>query len=315
MNKTRVVTIICWTISALALTGLVIWLLIGSLFNFGPLWNFGVGTFEPVGTHSVSAEDMDSLYIDWTSGAVSIATHEGNEIQITEFAQRSLRTGEHLSLDTEGGTLTIHFAERIRLTGNMPAKQLEVLIPHALSENFASFYVNTVSGRIEARNIQADVFATSTTSGRIELRNITAQDLEATTVSGRIELFTTEAEQIQLRTVSGRIGTTNTQAQTLHAQTTSGRVELSGSFHDVSARSSSGRIDITSHLVPERLAAHTSSGRIEVTVPNEGPVHVQHSTGSGRFSSAVPVITHGDEDAQFHLSTGSGRISIYELVR
>ena len=318
MSRTRIVTLVCWLVSAVALLGLVVWLLLSGIFSFG--FNLGIfefGNFQVVGTHSVPAADIDSLDVDWTSGGVFIGTHSGDDIRITEFARRNLRAGEELSLGTEGSTLVIEFTENHRAVSigfnNPQTKRLEVLIPYTLSENFDRFYVNTVSGRVEVRNMQAHDFSVSTTSGRIELFGITATNLRASTTSGRIELNTAEAEDIHLHTVSGSIETNNALAESLRTNTTSGRHELSGSFGYVNARSTSGRIEIRSTIIPASLTARTSSGRIAVTVPNEGAITVQYSTGSGRFTSEMPVTTHGGADAQFNLSTGSGRISIYEL--
>ena len=340
MDRTRTVTIICWAISALSFLGLIVWIFTSSVFNigFGGLSGFGVsdgfGRFEPIATHSVPADNIDSMRIDWTSGAVIVRAHSGDSIQITEFAQRQVREDEQLSLSLDGGTLTIHFTQHRVLRTNMPSKQLEVLIPYALSESFESFNVNTVSGRIDVSNVQANDFTAGTTSGRIELRGIASPTINASTTSGRIEVFDTQAEEIHLRTTSGRIETTRTQAAKIYMRTTSGRIEaastqaqslsthtmsgrheLSGAFGRVNTRSTSGRIEITSSIVPEHLAAHATSGRISVTVPNEGPVSVQYSTSSGRFTSTIPIITHAGADAQFSLSTSSGRISLFEFTR
>ena len=350
LSRAKTITIICWAVSAIALLGLLAWFLLSNIAGFG--FDFGMGTFDPVGTHSVSADNIDSVDIDWTSGAVYIGTHHGDEIQITEFARRDLRDGEELSLRTDGGTLAIQFAERHGLRiGNTLTKRLEVLIPYTRSQDFDIFYVNTVSGRAVISDIHATDFTVRTTSGRIELNGITAQDLQATTTSGRIELrrvtaetslqatttsgrvelrnigaqtlnatttsgrielFATEADEISLHTGSGRIEARDTEARRLQTRTTSGRHELFGSFDDVNARSGSGRIEILSEIVPDRVTAQATSGRIEVTVPDEGAISVQHSTNSGRFSSDI-AITSGGADAQFDLSTRSGRISIFAL--
>ena len=307
MSKTKLVTITCWAISALALAGFVIWLLLSNISGFG----FGMGTFHSVGTYRVSAEDIDSLSIDWTAGAVYIRPNSGDEIQITEFAQRALRDGEALSLNTDGGTLTILFTEHMWLgLNNMPPKQLEILIPYALIENFEQVHVNTVSGRVMASGIHANDVVIGTTSGRIELSRISAPVLHASTTSGRIELSAVQADEIHLHTVSGHIETTSTQTETLRTNTTSGRHELSGSFGYINARSVSGRIEIASTRVPESLTARATSGRIYVTVPSGDTIIVQYSTTSGRFTSELPVITHSGTDAQFNLSTTSGRISL-----
>ena len=294
LNRTKIITIVCWGISALALVGLLIWVLLG--FGGRGGWSFGfeTGSFEPMGTHVISAEEVDSLFVDWISGAVNIRAHAGDEIEITEFARRSLRDREEMVVNIDGGTLRIYFAERHTFQTNMPSKQLEILIPYALSEHFADFHVNTVSGRIEVSDIGANDVSLRTTSGRIVISGI-------------------DADEIHLQTVSGRIETRNTVTPDLQTQTTSGRHELFGDFERVNARSTSGRIEVTSTTVPESLTARTTSGRIEVTVPNEDAVSVQYSMSSGRFSSEIPVLSHAGADAQFHLTTTSGRISIFAL--
>ena len=298
----------------MALLGLVIWFLLGSVPVFGFGFDIGTGPLNPVGSYLVSADAVDSLSIDWTSGAVYIGTHHGDDILVTEFARRNLRAGEELSLNTDGGTLSIYFTEqslRFSLGINNTTKRLEILVPYSLSDSWDGFQINTVSGRVTISDMQANDFVVGTVSGRIELSGITATALNASTTSGRIELRSVQADDIQLHTVSGRIEMRNTQTDNLRTNTTSGRHELSGSFGYVNARSTSGRIEIESTIVPERLTARTASGRIGVTVPNEGPISVEHSSTSGRFSSDIPVITHGGAEAQFHLTTTSGRIQIF----
>ena len=313
MSRTKMITVVCWIISAAALLGLAIWFIVGLGTGIGSAFRFESRSFDMVSQHFVPAEQMDSINIDWTAGAVSIHAFGGDEIQITEFSRQRVREDEQLSFDVNRGTLEIRFTERRILRNNLPSKQLEVLIPYALSESFESFHVNTVSGRVYVENINADDFLVNTVSGRIELVNISASMLNTATTSGRIELNTVQATDAHLRTVSGRITADNTEIQNINSNTTSGRHELNGSFENVSVRSASGRIEVRSEIVPENLTAQTASGRIEIAVPNEGPISVQHSTTAGRFTSHIPVITHSGADAQFNLSAGSGRIIIYEL--
>lgn len=293
MSTTRFITIICWIISALALIGLTIFF----IFNLNVGFNFvgiEVGSFEPVGTHNVPVGNINSLSIDWISGSVEVRVHDGNEIQITEYARRTLRDSDKLGFSVSDNTLEITFTERRINIGNMPSKQLEVLIPRSLSQNFDNLDITTISGRIYVSGMLANEFAARATSGRINISDI-------------------QAETIRLQTVSGNIFTSNIQTQTLTTNTTSGRHELEGNFTNVTARSVSGRIEVTSPIVPESLEARATSGRIYVTVPRQDALSVQYSTTSGRFTSEIPVVTHGGSNAQFNLSTTSGRISIFEL--
>jgi len=316
MDNTRKVTIICWAISTMALLGLATWFIVGIHgAESRSIFRFDTGMFEVVGSHSVPAYNIDTISIDWVSGAVYVGVHSGDTIQITESARHRLRDGENLRYNVAGGALEIRFSENRVIRGNAQAKQLEVLIPYALSSSLDVFNAHNIAGRATVNDIHADTLAISTISGRIELSNSSARGVEVVTTSGRIELNNVEANDISLQTVSGSISTVATQAQSITSHTISGRHELRGSFDDVVALSASGRVGIESRIVPERIDATTASGRIEIRVPSGEAIGVMHSTGSGRFSSQIPVTTHAGADAQFNLTTGSGRIGIYELMR
>jgi len=310
----RVITIACWLISAVSLLGLSAWLIIGALNSGFAVGN--VGHFQLVSEYSISVEQVDSLYIDWTSGAVTVRAFHGDKIQISEFARHSLREGEQLSVNAHDGTVGIYFTQHRILRNNMPSKRLEVLIPYALSEHLDYVHVNNVAGRIEVHNISTNTLKANTTSGRVELHTIFAEEINVSTMSGRIELFDIRAGETYLHSVSGRVVATNTEIQNIDVHATSGRVELFGSFENINARSISGRIEIMSRMVPDRLIAHATSGRISITVPNEGePISVQYQTSSGRFTSRLPVITHAEANAQFNFLSTSGRIKILKLLR
>lgn len=320
MSRVRIITVICWIISAVVLIGLAAWFLVGPIFGGGSgvSWFGGgigsfTGPFEEQGTYRVSTDDVDSLYIDWVAGNVTITPFDGSDIQITEFSQRELRDGEQLRLATSGGQLQIDFATSRGLMQNMPPKNLEVQIPYALMGNFNYATVRSVSGHVDVTDLSAGSLNVRTVSGRVALNGISVRTLTANTTSGRITISDTAADEMNARSVSGRITLADVHAQILDTNTTSGGQELSGAFEDVSTRSVSGRIEIVSTTLPASLSANTTSGTITVTVPDEGPISVQHASVSGRFESDIPVITGGRDDAQFRLSSTSSRISIYAL--
>ena len=323
MSKIRIATIVCYCISALALLCLTIWLILGltnnantgaRAFNIGPISFSPTGSYSLIETHSVPANNIDSISVNWISGSVSVNVHAGDEILISEYSNRTIQDNHRLQLEVSENSISVEFiGQGHSIVQNIPSKRLEILIPYTLSESLEHFQIATVSGRIQVSDITSNKFTANTVSGRIELHNINAHVLDAWTTSGRINLANINAEDISLRTVSGRIQATRTHAQSIRSYTTSGRHTLSGSFSDANSRSVSGRIEITSAVVPDRVIANTASGRIYLTVPNEGTPSVQYSTRSGRFRSDIPVILHGGSDAQFQLSTASGRISIQRL--
>ena len=329
MSRTQTITIICWCISAVVLLGLIVWVILGIIgstaFGFRTI-NFELGginfnnsrSYELIETHRIpasriAANEIEAISVDWISGSVSVSVHEGDEIIISEYSRRQVQDNHKMYIRTLGNQMSIEFFDSTR-TGinlNVPSKRLYVLIPYTLNENLHFFGITTVSGNIQVSGITSNNFLANTVSGRIELRDISAPGLNAFTTSGRIRLANVNAEDISMRTVSGRIETSHTKAQRIRSYTTSGRHSLSGSFETVHSRSASGRIEITSSIVPDSVVATAASGRIYLTVPNDGTApSVQYSTGSGRFRSDIPVLLHSGSDAQFQLTTASGRISI-----
>jgi len=293
MNTTKIVTILCWLVSAAVIIGFVVWAIINATSGIfgGWHWNTNVN-MEYLDTHTRTIDGISSLEIDWVSGPVIITLHDGDEIIIVEYAQPRIRDNEHVHIVTSGRTLRLEFV-RGRARNNTPSKRIEVQIPSAMA--LESVDIRTISGNINASGIDVPDITLRTTSGNIQVR-----DMEVSTA--------------ELRTVSGNIDTNRVEAETITTNTTSGRHELRGTFGRVESRSVSGRIEITSQIVPDRIEARATSGRITVTVPNDGEtIHVQHSTTSGRFESEIPTVTGGSGRAQFELRTVSGRIEINTL--
>ena len=345
MKATRIITIICWCISALALTGLVLWILFASPFvgsvgnwrfidfnlNLGGMESLS-GPFEPVGTHRVSdISDIDSLDIDWVSGTINIKPHDGNEIVITEFAQRALYDNEKMSVSTHDNTLRIEYIEGNRI-GRMPTKHLEVLIPQSLSSDMKRLVVDATSGRITLYDISAQIIYLNATSGGFDLSNVIADLITLDGTSGSVNISNSSSTELRIDITSGSQNisgsfdsiyidgtsgrlTVNNDApsSSISVSVTSGSQDITGSFSYVNLSCTSGSITIVSREVPESLRISNTSGNINITIPNEGTVSLHHSSTSGRFSSDVPVIMQGRSDAMWRISSTSGNLNINEL--
>ena len=293
----KVVTVVCWLITASVLAGLVLWFLTGTVFgvkfaNLGPDWSFGfnigniealTGPYKTAGTYEVSTEGINSLNIDWVAGNVTVRPYEGAEIKIIEYAQRDLSDNETLRYSTSGGKLTIRFRES-GLTGKMPQKKLEVFIPRALCEDLHDFTIDSASGGIDvesivataikvdstsgsisAVNITARTFSANSTSGSISLNNIQADNLKADCTSGSITVTSAKAVDMEIDSMSGRIRVSDSSAGKITVDTTSGSVNVSGAFDDAKLNSISGRIAIDNSAENSILDANTTSGSLDLT--------------------------------------------------
>jgi len=365
MKTMKIITIACWVVVAAVLLGLVGWFLTGTMFGGrSERWNrivpfsFNIGSMEAltgpynaVGAYSIETSGLDSISIDWIAGSTTLRPYDGDQIQVTEFAQRELRDNESLDYSVSGGTLVIRYLghdHSARL--NVPAKRLEVLIPLGLSESLdklsvdsasggvdaeglsaATLKVNSISGPVSLSDIVSHAIAIDSTSGSVTVADALAESIEIGSISGQVRVSGSSAKAFgcettsgginvsgeygaaKLNTISGRVSLDNSaQRSLLETEITSGSLELWGSFERVSAETLSGSISVRSTTVPSSLKADSTSGRITVAVPNEGAVTVNHSSMSGRFSSDIPVVLQ-NSDAQFVLSSISGRISIIEL--
>lgn len=321
MSRAKKITIVCWLISALAIIGLAAWFLLG-MVGFFPFNNTNIsigglsieslsGPFELQGSHSIDSQGIDALHVDWTAGGVTVTPHSGNQIEIREFSQRSLRDGEQFNVWSDGSTVQVAFRTSNSLR-NMPAKNLEILVPYALLEQLPDIEISTVSARVELQGVDTSFLRVNTTSGAVTLEEAQGETIEVRTISGRIELSDIHAQTLQLRSTSGRIELDGVEAERTEANSVSGRMVFDGAFATVNARSTSGVVEIRSTILPDSVSVNTVSGAVRLTVPDEGSVSVSHSSVSGRFESEIPVLMHG-ADPQFSISTTSGRVSIYSL--
>ena len=347
LKTIRVVTVICWVVIFAIFLGLVGWFITGTVFGARPGWvdrnmpfRIGIGgteilsgPFNIAGTNTADPAGISSINVDWVSGEIVLRPHDGNNIEITELSQRTLRDNERMSVTVSGDTLEIEFLDRrvANRIGRMPSKNLEILVPRTLSDDLDSLDINSVSGHVDVYGMSITDIDISTTSAGISLSNIISVTTELSSMSGIADISYSSSTTLDIGTVSGRVSAAgafntanlrstsgnislnNTTVQSnADIDTTSGTVELSGAFYSVSTSSTSGRVSIRSIILPSSIGVDTVSGAITVTIPDEGSITVRHSSVSGRFNSVIPVLLQ-NRGAQFSFSTVSGNVNIFEL--
>jgi len=326
MSTTKILTILCWIVSALALIVLAVWFLTSSIFggwlgslsdNFSFGINFGniqglTGPFDNRYSEAVDTANLHSIRIDWVAGEITVIPHDGSDIQITESAQRGLRDSERMRISTDGGTLSVRFRERSGVGRSMPRKNLEVLVPRELSEDMRNLSINTTSGSIYTHDFNVTSFNISTVSASAEVSGIVSNIIDISTTSGAITATSVRAGRLNASSVSGAVNLSEAYVATIDVSTTSGRTTAQGEFERVNVSTVSGRTTIRSAIVPEAMDISSVSGSMDIYIPNHGEIAVSHSAISGRFSSAIPVIMHG-RTAAYSFSSVSGNTNIHVL--
>jgi len=310
MNAMKIVTMICWIITAVVLTGIALWFFTGDIFGDWSFIENLTGPFETDGTYSVIADGIDSININWVSGEVTVIPHDGDDIKIIEYAQRKLSDNEKLRYTVSGSTLEIRFRDR-GFSGRMPRKRLEVFVPRELSENMTLLSVNSTSGSIRVEDFETASLNLSSVSGAISISGIVSPRIDLGTTSGAVNAASVRAGRLDAGTVSGAIAITDSLISSVNLSTTSGSSSASGDFDKVDVSTVSGGTTIRSSTVPSRLGVSSVSGGASVYIPNQGAITVSHSAVSGRFSSEVPVTMQSG--AAFNFSSVSGSTNIYAL--
>lgn len=319
MSTTKIITIICWLITALILIGLVVFFLTGSIFRIGaglnihfPTFHIGgfenlTGPYKEINTYTVPADGLDSITVDWTAGEIGVTAYDGDTVKLTEYARRDLQDNEKLVYNVSGGKLEIMYHTR-GLTFGMPEKKLELLVPQPLAEKMNLLRVNCTSAGLKVSGFNVQTLDIGETSGAADISDINSVTAEVHSISGTITITGLTASALTMRTVSGEISLTDVAADTLKTNTTSGGQNLFGSFKSVEAGSVSGEISVTSGIIPEKMRFGTTSGDIAVTLPEGSDYTVSYSSVSGDFRSEVPVRTVGS--APYVFSTVSGDIDL-----
>ena len=231
----------------------------------------------------VPAESITALSIDWVAGDVKIMVTDGEEIVVTEHADRGIPAEYALCVEADN-TLRIRYSNDVWGI-DMPEKDLTVLLPRTVAENLTAVDLSGVSADFAVGKLTVrDAFSFDTTSGKLEMQSMNAPQAKATVSS------------------------------------VSGKVELDGSFREVKAGSTSGEIDLMLRNAPAAVEVSTVSGEVDVELPAGTGFTLDYSTVSGELEYDFPLTKSkdgkfvcGDGACRIEVGTTSGSLSVERL--
>ena len=231
----------------------------------------------------VPAESITALSIDWVAGDVKIMVTDGEEIVVTEHADRGIPEEYALCVEADN-TLRIRYSNDVWGI-DMPEKDLTVLLPRTVAENLTAVDLSGVSADFAVGKLTVrDAFSFDTTSGKLEMQSMNAPQAKATVSS------------------------------------VSGNVELDGSFREVKAGSTSGEIDLMLRNAPAAVEVSTVSGEVDVELPAGTGFTLDYSTVSGELECDFPLTKSidgkyvcGDGACRMEIGTTSGSLSVERL--
>ena len=231
----------------------------------------------------VPAEDITALSIDWVAGDVKIMVTDGEEIVVTEHADRGIPAEYALLLEADN-TLRIRYSNDVWGI-DMPEKDLTVLLPRTVAENLTAVDLSGVSANFAVDKLTVrESFSFDTTSGKLKTEVLTATGAKA------------------------------------DVNSVSGDIELDGSFREVKAGSTSGEIDLMLRNAPAAVEVSTVSGEVDVELPAGTGFTLDYSTVSGELECDFPLTKSvdgkfvcGDGACRIEVGTTSGSLSVERL--
>ena len=231
----------------------------------------------------VPAEDITALSIDWVAGDVKVMVTDGEEIVVTEHADRGIPEEYALLLEADN-TLRIRYSNDVWGI-DMPEKDLTVLLPRTVAENLTAVDLSGVSADFAVDKLTVrESFSFDTTSGKLKTEVLTATGAKA------------------------------------DVNSVSGEIELDGSFREVKAGSTSGEIDLMLRNAPAAVEVSTVSGEVDVELPAGTGFTLDYSTVSGELECDFPLTKSvdgkfvcGDGACRIEVGTTSGSLSVERL--
>lgn len=182
---------------------------------FDGLWNasFRYGDdfdndFEENNTYHVSDASINSIDIDWISGRVTVIPYDGDDIVIREKTKGKIDEENCLRYRISGDTLEINYFRQtaeFNFTGSINySKQLEIKVPRALAKSLDELNFDAVSADLNIRDLHIASLDVDTTSGNLLGKNIEAKYVNMGTVSGDMKVtYTSCPKELNMDSTSG----------------------------------------------------------------------------------------------------------------
>lgn len=230
---------------------------------------------------------IDRIDIQWAAGTVYIQSWNEDAVEVREYAHSELSSRTAMSLQEDGGTLTIRYRDGFVLGGVKDSKWLTVLVPDGMVDELE---ITTTSADIQLNGLEMGTLTASTASGAIIPTDCLAREAELSSISGELILSSLYADALDVSTTSGEISG-NVQSETIAASTISGNVFLTAGGNT------------------ERAKLNTTSGDVWFSVEGPSIRYIGVSSTSGDVSLCLPFDMGSSTGFTLEYNTVSGDLS------
>lgn len=253
MRNLLITKIILFGAIALVLTAVLIMAIMHGGIGIDMNFLYEHESYKTVFSGVIDAKEIENINIDWTSGSVEVKPTDNDEIYIVQKSRYDLDETEVLQLVQEGNSIEIKEGKRkvgfIFFGFGLQSSTLEVYLP---KKEYNDLYFKNTSGKVDVEGVFAKTVNLKSTSGIVDTQNI-------------------NADQLDINVTSGRVLVEDIKVNVLNTKTTSGLIDIEGEIKEITSNTTSGKISIIDTIMPKKLDANLTSGKIDISIPeNEG---------------------------------------------
>lgn len=252
-----------------------------------------------VNTQEISKGTLERITVSYSAEDITILESLSDNIVLKEYMNVDQRE-YYATVWQEGDDLTISSGKRPeRIGANSFRAKIEIYLP---AEYHGSLFTESTSGSVHAKqDLILSEFKADSKSGSILLKQVEADTIQIHAASGSVEVGMI-AKTSEIETQSGSIHVLSlSSAGTFTAGSGSIRISCSEDVGNIVAKTSSGNIEME---IPENLSAHfsakTNSGDIVSPFTNPGEKREKKVTGTFGRDAVVTI----------DLETSSGNIKV-----
>ena len=263
-------------------------------------------------------DTVKNLEIDWVDGAVNIAYHAQDTVEIAETAPKAISGDAALRWWLDGDTLRVQYAKSGFRSFRGLNKTLTVTLPESVA--LGEVRIDTTSGDVNVPDLIADDILVDMTSGDLALKQSgAAARVTLSSTSGRISVDVSRVGRMAVSATSGDIRIALGSVREMTVSSTSGGVALDG------GEAQKANVDTTSGNIAVRLTSFDSltidatSGDVTAALPTEPGYTADIDTTSGKFDYTVALAKDGgkyacgDGSARLRIDTTSGNVRVEDV--
>lgn len=263
------------------------------------------------------SQTVEHIEINWPVGSVTVKPHGSDTVSFSEESAKELTDDARLHYWLDGATLHIQFCRAGKWRLDDMEKDLTVLVPDALT--LAEVEVNSLSAEVCLEGLRANKLTVDTMSAEVRLDGLRADRLTVGTTSGNTRLVgCAVTELVNTSTISGELEAELVQPLAeFNGSSTSGAFQISApAIENFSSSSISGSVSLSVQSAPKLLDIDTTSGNIDLVLPEDAAFTLDYDATSGELSSDLPYTMErgryifGDGTGKYVIGAISGDVQI-----